>query len=159
MFVTNRDIEKKLYSFQQVDLTLMFHKVTKFNDILIYQLWNTDVEGDNQMLIDANPRTWIGKGFGLPLSISTSPSPPCLFCLPNLNDTLDISPISIETTFSELFYQLLQQICDRLATPPLDSRFIRFSDTFYVMSYNRFEFLRSILAKFPFLLKGIQFTK
>jgi hypothetical protein len=93
-----------------------------------------DIEDENQVLIDANPRTWIGKGFGLPLNIS---------------------PISIEITFSELFYQLLQQICDGMDISPLDPRHIRYSETFYETSHNRFEFLKSMLVKFPFLHKGI----
>jgi hypothetical protein len=108
------------------------------------------VEADNRVLVDANPRTWIGKGFGLPLSISLTRS-----LLSTLSDTRDISPISIETTFSDMFYQLLQQICDGMDIQPLDPRYINFSDTFYVTSHNRFEFLKSILTKFPFLLKGI----
>jgi hypothetical protein len=102
-------------------------------------------------VLDVDARTWLAKGFGLPVGIKFLPS----LYSEVLTIFSEIPTASIFAPFSERFFQYLRQCCTEMilhpTTIPLDH-----SQKFYGApdSASRFKFLEQIFKSFKFMLEG-----
>eukprot|EP00026_Physarum_polycephalum_P000006 Phypoly_transcript_00006.p1 GENE.Phypoly_transcript_00006~~Phypoly_transcript_00006.p1 ORF type:complete len:4090 (+),score=503.30 Phypoly_transcript_00006:465-12734(+) len=109
--------------------------VDDWNFVYIDSLGLTTGHENNTGVLDVDARSWLAKGFGLPIEIQQD---------------------SLVEPFSNRFFQNLRQCCIDMVIHPSTCR-LSHSQTFYshTDAETRFHFLHDIFAILPFMLKEI----